>query len=350
MDNYYLQVVRGDDKPKWPRPEEELEVNSQDLGGGYIQYWAYEKGQGEGKLPPAEILAQEHKADKPAILIDAGENGIDSSKEHYLTLVVVKSGHAWGKTESSLANLEDNLTTLLDFVKEHFNINIEHFMTTGSVPEEVDKKLDEIETQEDQKLEVRSEPPEASLAGGGKLESNPWDEIKKVGGVSIGVGIAKPSGRDKGPAKVWMLLPLVVILVIFGSTIYLKDQALGKVKSLNIFSSPTPTPLPPTPTPSPTPTPEVKREEFKVRVLNGTTKSGAAASLKEQLVNLGWDVIKTGNAKNQKMEQTTVSGKKDLGVAFQVMMEDLKGDFEATAGAELNDKDQADLEVVIGKK
>lgn len=377
MDNYYLQVVKSSEKPKWPRPEEELEISSQNLGGGYTQYWAYEEGVGRDNLSPAELLANEHSTNKPAILIDAtDERNPDTRKEHYLTLVVTKDGHAWGKTESSLANLEDNVNTLLDFAKEHFNINVEHFMTTSNVPEEVEKKLDEIENQNDSEEDWKegngkevSPVPERYGASTGKEvgfsdSDDPWQGIKKVGSNkpsglpvnpsfpkgSIGVGTFKPS--DKGSSKFWMLIPVVVILLVFGGTLLFKGQGLSRIKSLNlggVFSSPTPTPAP-LPTPTPTPTPEVKREEVKVRVLNGTTKAGAAATLKEQLVKKGWDVIKTGNAKNQKLEQTTVSVKKDLKQVLETMVEDLKEDFEATTGADLDEKDTVDVEVAIGKK
>lgn len=366
MNNYYLQVVKSGEKPKWPRPEEELEINSQNLEGGYTQYWAYEDGVGSDNLPPAELLANDHPADKPAILIDAShEKNPDSSKEHYLTLVVVKNGHAWGKTESSLTNLEDNVNTLLDFAKEHFNINIKYFMTTSNVPEEVEKKLDEIENQNDSERPREVQESDVFEAPSDS-EPDPWREIKKVGSSkpgglpinpsfpkgSIGVGTFKPS--DKGSSKFWMLIPVVIILLVFGGTVFLKDKALNKIKGVstlaNVFSSPTPTPVLPTPTPTPTQTPEVKREEYKVRVLNGTTKSGAAKTLKEDLEGKGWEVIKVGNAKNQKLEQTTVSVKEGLQQALQTMVEDLKADFQATSGAELDSEDTADVEVVIGRK
>lgn len=381
---YYLQVVKEGDKPSWPRPEEELVIKSQSLGEGYVQFWAYEKDQqskfenqeGNLQVSPVETLAQENQTPKPAILITKGRaEGSDS--EGYLELILVKNGHAWGKTESSLENLEDNITAMIDFAKNKFNMKVEYFMTTGDIPNEVERKLDNLEEMEEvkEKLNESAEPgdPEAKTFTPSSPfpELDPWNKVKKVGlrgqgntllnspqpKGGIGVGIANFS--NQGSSKFWFLVPIIVIFLIFVGTVFFKDQTFGKLSSLKTLSlggifgeaEPTPTPTPAvTPTPTPTPTPTVKREEYKVRVLNGTTKSGAAAALRDQLKEKGWEVTKIGNAKNQATEQTTVSVKEGLKDVLEVMILDLARDFEATSGSVLGDKDTVDVEVVIGRK
>src|SRR3990172_8006839 len=128
---YYLQVVKTGEAPAWPRPEEELIVGQQDISDGYTQHWAYPKESGKSAqdLPEAEGLADKISADRPVLLID--QPGLSNGDgEGFLDLIVVKDGHAWGRTQSSMQNLEDNIAASLDFAKRKFNINIEHFMST----------------------------------------------------------------------------------------------------------------------------------------------------------------------------------------------------------------------------
>jgi len=308
---YYLQVVKDGEPPQWPRPEEELVVGSQPLEGGHTQYWAYlkESGKEADELPHAEVIASENKAEKQAILIDQyGPAG-------GLELVLVRDGHAWGKEQSSMDNLEDNISSLLDFANDKFNMGIEHFMTTTRVSKEVEDKLDDLEeagevTKEPKdSLQPTADNEQPAVSGQqeaerpSEVEDNPEvteeDSLEETalphekirparlvsGSVGVGsslykggaTGVGSYAGHNNssGSSKAW-LIPVVLILALFGGALFFKDTIIGSLKG---NPAPTPTPVTALPTATPTPTPALDRSQYKVRVLNGTTKSGAAGTL-----------------------------------------------------------------------
>ncbi|MFH0937311.1 MAG: LytR C-terminal domain-containing protein [Candidatus Daviesbacteria bacterium] len=364
-EEYFLEVAKDDEKPKWPRPEEELKIGSQHLSGDYTQYWAYLKTSNKDPhdLPEAEKVASENYTAGPVLIISRGQKEAEDS-EYYLEIIIAKNGHAWGKTESSLDNLEDNITSSLDFAKEKFDMNISQFMTTASVPAEVERKLDEFESggkgeeEEQEEKEVPTEPETAVEEAEDKPPvSSP---IRPVGSgaskplTSIGVGLA---ATPKQPvSKILVILPIVILCFLVG-TILFKDQvfgSLGKVKdkvSSIVAPAPSPTPTPEaSPTPSPTPTPSFERSDYKVRVLNGTGETGAAVALLDSLVEKGWGKGSAGNATASAVVQTYIRAKKDLDEVVKGMISDLAPNLEATVSSVLKDSEKIDLEVVIGKK
>lgn len=349
---YYLEVVKSTEKPKWPRPEEELVINSQELDSSFTQYWAYSKDSVEDTqaLPHAEAVARENIAPQPVILIDKAKNSgpEDQTRENYLELILCKNGHAWAKTESSLENLEDNISSILEFAQTKFDLKVEHFMTTENVPSEVEKKLDEWEKNEG---EEKIQPQE--------------EHIKPVVPTRSSTPLTSPQTVPipaHSSSKIWAFLPLIILIVVFaGALIFIKGdqggQMINKLKTikttgLSAIFAPNPTPTPtPTPQLTPTPTPSLDRAKYKIRVLNGTTTTGAASALSEKLKALGWEVIKVGNNKDQTISQTLVKGKEDLSQAVSTISTDLlEEDLEATTSSNLTEADTADLEVVIGKK
>lgn len=370
---YYLQVTKDDPPaggPQWPRPEEELITGNQPLEGGYTQHWAYlkESGKEADELPHAEVIASENKAEKQAILIDqygpAGE----------LELVLVRDGHAWGKEQSSLENLEDNISSLLDFAAEKFNISIEHFMTTSRVSPEVEDKLDDLE-EAGGVVKESKEPSAEALAEVDKEElsvedsqgvveenetegsSEPQERIRPAlnhsgsgqtlyKGGATGVGSFSGQHNSSGSSKAW-LIPVILILALFGGALFFKDTITGSLKGKPV---PTPTPVTALPTATPTPTPSLDRSQYKVRVLNGTTKTGAAGVLADGLQIQGWQILSKSNASNTATAQTTVRVKEGLEAVVKTLISDLAPDLEASVGAGLAALDKADAEVVIGKK
>ncbi|MDO8638736.1 MAG: LytR C-terminal domain-containing protein [Candidatus Daviesbacteria bacterium] len=364
---YYLQVLRDGVAPKWPRPEEELLIGAQKLSAGYTQHWAYVKESSAishqpSDLPHAEKLAEDYHSEKPAILIDQPQRG-DNQKENFLELILVKDGHVWSKSESSLENLDDNLFDILDFAKKQFNMKVEHFMTTSNVSEEVEKKMDQVEKDEPQPKADR--PLDEEVAEDVIIPSSMPDKsgnyfVKRdepVFNQPLGGNAVKNDGFFSKLTP--FLIPVIIIGLIFVGTLLFKDQIFSKFKNVKqqgvsaifSFSSPTPIPTPTSiPTPTPTPIPSFAKSDIQVRVLNGTTVIGAAKTLAEKLKGDGWAILTTGNNSNQAVAQTVVSGKTGKDDIISAMVADLKGEFEATIGANLKDTDKADLEVVIGKK
>lgn len=352
LEQYYLEVVNDGEEPRWPRPEEELDVFSQDLGGSMIQYWAYPKGSGKtsADLPEAERMAQKYPTAMPSILIDQPEE---------IELILVKDHHAYAKTESSLSNLEDNLTSIIEVARDKFNLKIEHFLTTNRVSPSVEARLDEMEGTEE---EIGGEPDKSENQNIRKpeyqnIESSGESNVSGIPGPSepfrpvptSGIYASRPTDGPKS-SKLALILPIVLVLAVFGGAIYFRGEIMTKIQSFNApKQAPTPAPEP-TPTPTPTPIP-VERANYKVRVLNGTTTAGAAGKLAEKLKELGWQIDKTGNNSDQTIEETTIKAKPGTpDYVIEGLQKDLTDYSAASSSANLKATDKADLEIVIGKK
>lgn len=365
---YFLQVLKDGDDPKWPETDEELLEGNQTLGSGYTQYWAYLKSSGKEPedLPPAEILANENETPAPAILID--QKGDD-----LLQLVLVKDSHAWIHAYSNLDNLEDTIAQIVGDAKEKYGFKVEHFLTTNRVIPEVEHRLDKLEqngNKEGGADESRSEvdqpmAEEVRKSVADSISDSPEEDdephikhlatIKEEGLWSSRQ--APPQYSERKPnsnksVKLAVIIPILVIGLLFIGVLGFKarDKVLAKLSFIPFPKAEvTPTPVP-TLIPTPTPVP-FDRSKFKVRVLNGTTKTGAAGTLADDLKSKGWDVLSKGNAKNQSTSQTQVSIRKDLEqTVLDQIMDDLESSFEATKAADLNSTDKADVEVVIGRK
>lgn len=368
---YQLQVVKKGEDPKWDRPDSDLVVGNQDIGNGYIQYWAYPKdSQKEAEdVPPAEELAIKNSSATPAIIIDQ-----PGDPDTTIQLVLAKDGHAWAKTDAEIETLEDNISNLVDAAKREFDFEVEHFMATPSVSPEVNAKLDRLEESKSEDASINAsvgedvdpnnEPSES------EEESFSPPPINAQGSIGLGGGASNQirMGSDQFPAsgvyvsqnrssKLWTVILLVILLGMIGGGYYFKDQILSKIGvklpgsgSEEVALEPTPTPQP-TPESSPSPTPvALDRSKYTLKVLNGTSKSGAATELSDSLKELGWKVSSVGNAGSVDTPQTLVKIKKGQDDLGKVLVDDLKEYYEASVSADLDKNSTLDAEVVIGKK
>jgi hypothetical protein len=144
------------------------------------------------------------------------------------------------------------------------------------------------------------------------------------------------------------IIIIAIILIVLGVVlIFFRDNVFSIINPPAQKVEITPTP---TETPTPTPTIAVERSKYKVRILNGTPKSGAAGVLAEKLKALGWMIDKTGNATSSAVNQSYVRGKVEIDEVIKALISDVS-DYEATSSAViLKPTDKADLEFVIGKK
>lgn len=348
---YYLQVVEEDEKPQWPETEEELVVGNQLLDGGFTQYWAYPRSSKEDPedLPKAEELAQKNPTSIPAVLVDERP-----STHSPVVLILTKDGHAWAKTESDVDNLEENINSIVDFAKQKFGFKVEHFMTTSRVSKEVEKKLDSVEDagpseEEKETVEVKSEETKPMVAESGKIEKESADSNYQF--PTSGVYMQESESSN----KLTFILIILVLLALIGGAVYFRQKIFNKLGLSGIGSTqteitPTPTEaVTPTNTPTPTP-PRVDRSTFKVKVLNGTSTSGQAASLSDKLKSKGWNVTSVGNASTSDYTQTEVHTKADEADAGKLMVSDLSSDYQASASADLTKSSNVDVEVIIGKQ
>ncbi len=156
---------------------------------------------------------------------------------------------------------------------------------------------------------------------------------------------------EGGKTKKFHLLILVLIgIVIVGSTVYFLKNSFNSPLGGILKEKPSPTPVvTPTPTPSPTPTP-VDRATFKISVLNGTSKTGLAASVSAKLKNLRYQTTKVGNATNSSFERTVVRVKPSLLHLAEQLIKDLMPEFDGLSDSTLDLSGSDDGVVILGAR
>ena len=161
--------------------------------------------------------------------------------------------------------------------------------------------------------------------------------------------------QEKNAKWLWLL----IILIIIGALVFAFFRGIGPFAKISpfakgeiasptpqVFASPTLSSSPPASTSS-----EVDRAKPAVRVLNGTTTSGPAASVKDMLESLGWRVTNIGNADTSEYEQTEVLLKDDFASYQETLVGDLSDKYSVKVSSEtLLATDSADIEVIVGRK
>jgi hypothetical protein len=155
-----------------------------------------------------------------------------------------------------------------------------------------------------------------------------------------------PSKRD---IRSHLIILGLIGLAVVGATYYLLKYQFNQPE-LSATPAPSSQPLSES-TPVPTATPiAIDRGEVTVRVLNGSGKTGLAATAANTLKDLGYKTDKTGNATNSAFPQTVVRVKKDKTDILNALIQDLKPDYEAVASTDLKDADTVDAEIILGTK
>lgn len=148
-----------------------------------------------------------------------------------------------------------------------------------------------------------------------------------------------------------LILGLIGLAVIGGTVFLLKGLEIPNIPFLSQAPTPTPTPEPtPTPVPTPTPEPEIDRTQFKIRVLNGTPKTGFASEIRDKLKAKGYQIDRVGNATNSAFPQTVIRLKESAASLSAQLIKDLAPDLEAQEGGILKANDAADAEIILGAK
>ncbi len=129
---------------------------------------------------------------------------------------------------------------------------------------------------------------------------------------------------------------------------------IGSIKSpinvKTIQKSPVPSATQNTKKSNPTPTtaPAFKKDELKIKVLNGSGTVGKATTVKEILSGKGYSEILTGNADNFDFEKTVIQSKKEKSQAAAAIKSDLK-DYTASPKIEtLDETETSDIIIIIG--
>lgn len=157
--------------------------------------------------------------------------------------------------------------------------------------------------------------------------------------------------RRGGASKMHLLILVLIGISVIGATVYLLKNQFGDLAPGGAQQTPMPSSTTVAEqTPLPTPTPQaLNRADFKIRVLNGTSKTGLAGTVSNELKSLGYQIDKTGNATNSAFPQTVVRTKDNSALSQQLIV-DLSPDYTAVASTPLKSSDSYDAEVILGAK
>lgn len=146
--------------------------------------------------------------------------------------------------------------------------------------------------------------------------------------------------RKKSNRTLYIVILGVIVLTVVGAFIFNKKLIKGET----VESSPSPSP-----TPTQTPKPALNRADWSFEVLNGTGVTGAAKKIADKLKELGYQVIKTGNADKSDYEKTEILVKDDLKEKIDLVIADLKDVIKiASVAGELKDS-TASARIILGK-
>ncbi|MBI2195537.1 MAG: LytR C-terminal domain-containing protein [Candidatus Levybacteria bacterium] len=175
--------------------------------------------------------------------------------------------------------------------------------------------------------------------------------------------------RERSPKRFFYLLATIAVagLLLFGlfrilgSSNEPKKAEITPTPTEFITEAPTETPTEaketPTPTKTPTPTANpvdsatgLDRSTLSIEVLNGSGITGVAASARDYLESLGYNVISIGNAENSDFQNVTIQVKSTQSNFLALLSKDLSAKYTVGAtSSDLSATSSAEALVVIGK-
>lgn len=104
-----------------------------------------------------------------------------------------------------------------------------------------------------------------------------------------------------------------------------------------------------TESPEPTEEPEFKKDDFTIKILNGSGKAGLSGSLQKDLEEKGYKVEGTGNADNFNYKKTIIQTKENVPQKFIDELKDLLSDkYGSVETEELDSDGDTDVVIIIG--
>ncbi len=139
---------------------------------------------------------------------------------------------------------------------------------------------------------------------------------------------------------------LSFVLIFFGPRVW-KMFTSQSDTSKPIVLAPTEAPKG-SPTPSAAPSPAFKKEDVRIKILNGSGTVGKASEVKDILKKAGYVDILTGNADKFDYETTEVQVKKSVTGLFEQLTKDVAENVKLTKSTVLDEDDAADAIIIIG--
>lgn len=142
--------------------------------------------------------------------------------------------------------------------------------------------------------------------------------------------------------KVTIVLVSILLMIILAIGVFFFRSSVSAPAA-----TPTPTPVAyETPSPSPA---SIVRSDWSFEVLNGSGTSGLAKKIALELQNLGYQVVKTGNADKQTYAETEILVKKDLLGKIDLVIADLKDAIKIASIAGELTEGTASARIILGK-
>lgn len=201
---------------------------------------------------------------------------------------------------------------------------------------DMDKRQKDFEEEEDSE----------DKKGGNAEIQNGNTETQKYFHPSPSSDLYAGSSQPRSGRKIPFILGVAVILLILGGLFYfLKARPKAKVEP-----SPSPAVSLEESSPQPSPSPSFERSKYTLRVLNGTSTQGLAASTSAKLKDLGYKIEKVANATNSAFLKTVVRVKPNLEELLENLIKDLMSDLKGEKGPDLKDSDTSDGEIILGQE
>lgn len=94
--------------------------------------------------------------------------------------------------------------------------------------------------------------------------------------------------------------------------------------------------------------PQISKKDVKIRILNGSGKSGTASEAKNFLESKGYVIVSVGNAGNFDYQKTQVRIKKSKQAISDPLTKDLKQRYAINVGSNLSENESYDVLLIIG--
>lgn len=154
----------------------------------------------------------------------------------------------------------------------------------------------------------------------------------------------------KSGKKTFLTIGLLVFLILIGGFLFKEFNAFSKIDEI-MQSSPAVTSTPIS-KPSPVQTieqPILKRSEWSFEILNGSGVAGAAKKMADKIQELGYPVVKVGNAEKDNYAESQILVRAGLEAKIGLVVADLKDIVKiATFAGELKEG-TASARIIIGK-
>lgn len=167
----------------------------------------------------------------------------------------------------------------------------------------------------------------------------------------VAVNIEAQDEEEEKTSYLWIIIPTALLIGALVGGLITYFSGLSKLNA-DATPSPVASALPEV-SPEPTIAPEsnIKREEIKLQVLNGSGVSGLAGKAKIYLEGLGYVSVQTGNAANSNFTETVVAVKDSKKEFTESVVADLSKNYKVAEKTEvLPASSKYDFVITLGSK